>query len=39
VIVWPDEQKLDALDTLARETVIPFLQIAKFLHMKVKKER
>ena len=39
VIVWPDEQKLDALDTLARETVIPFPQIAKFLHMKVKKER
>ena len=38
VIVWPDERKLEALDTLVRETAVPYPQIAKFLHLKVKKE-
>lgn len=39
VITWPAEKKLDALEALARETVIPYPQIAKFLHLTVKKER
>ena len=39
VITWTDEKKLEALDLLARETGVPYGQIAKFLHINVKKER
>lgn len=39
IITWPDEKKLEALDLLARETGILYVQIAKFLHFKVKIER
>ena len=38
VIIWPDWKKLEALDILVRETGIPYLQIAKFLHLKVRKQ-
>ena len=39
VIVWPESRKLEALDLLVRETGVLYVQIAKFLHLRVTMER
>lgn len=39
VLAWPPERKLALLESLFRETGIPYPQIAKFLRIKVKKSK